>query len=84
MKTFRLTVRAGTFKNLDVTEEDINLAEKIYGPCGSVMKGKMKRPTPGAVVELVIAIPHAITDHKSIVNVGPKIEIEQVLPVYML
>ena len=27
MKTFRLTVRAGTFKNLDVTEEDINLAE---------------------------------------------------------
>ena len=63
MKAFRTSVRSGLFKNFDITEKDVIMAEKIYGPGSSVLKGKTKRPTPKSVLEDWITIPPELTMH---------------------
>ena len=59
-QAFKLAVRSGLFKNCTVEEEDIKIAEKIYGPSVAVFKGKKKRPTPDAVVNDWIEIPEEL------------------------
>jgi len=44
-------------KNCPVTSEDVDLAQKIFGPAVSALKGKSTRQTPKAVVTDEIAIP---------------------------
>ncbi|CAJ1964146.1 unnamed protein product [Cylindrotheca closterium] len=46
IEAFKVAVRSGLFKNCPIREEDIVIADKIYGPSASVLKGKTKRPTP--------------------------------------
>lgn len=61
MKTFKLAVRSGMFKNCPIEESDITMAEKIYGPSASAMKGKTRRPQPEAIREDWIEIPRELT-----------------------
>ena len=61
LKAFKLAVRSGLFKNCPIEEKDIVVAEKIYGPSASVLKGKTKRPTPNAIVDDWIEIPRELT-----------------------
>ena len=62
MNKFKLAVRAGMFKNCPLTESDIVVADKIYGPSVSALKGKNKRPTPRRVVDDWIEIPKELLD----------------------
>jgi hypothetical protein len=68
IRAFRIAVRSGLFKNCNITESDITLAEKIYGPGSSVLKGKMKRPTPQGIREDEIEIPPELTMHNLFVD----------------
>jgi hypothetical protein len=40
VEAFKVAVHSGLFKNCPIREEDIVIAEKIYGPSASVLKGK--------------------------------------------
>ena len=63
IKAFKIAVRSGLFKNCPLVEEDITMAEKIYGPSVSAMKGKTRRPTPKGVHSDWIEIPPELTIH---------------------
>ncbi|CAJ1943867.1 unnamed protein product [Cylindrotheca closterium] len=52
-------------KNCPITEEDVNISEKIYGPSVSTIKGKQKRPTPKAVVDDWIEMPKELLKYNS-------------------
>ncbi|CAJ1944663.1 unnamed protein product [Cylindrotheca closterium] len=60
---FKLAIRGNFFKNCPITEEDVNISEKIYGPSVSTIKGKQKRPTPKAVVDDWIEMPKELLKH---------------------
>ncbi|CAJ1943965.1 unnamed protein product [Cylindrotheca closterium] len=64
---FKLAIRGNFFKNCPITEEDVNISEKIYGPSVSTIKGKQKqkRPTPKAVVDDWIEMPKELLKHNS-------------------
>jgi len=68
MKAFTLAVRSGLFKNCPIEEEDIKIAEKIYGPSAAVIKGKTKRPTPDPIVNDWIEIPPELVMHNAIIE----------------
>jgi hypothetical protein len=51
-------------KNNPVTTEDVNIAEKIFGPDLATLKGKMTRRAPVPVIEDRIEIPRV--DHGTI------------------
>ena len=61
-KLFKLAIRGNFFKNCPITEADIDVAEKIYGPSASTFKGKTKRKTPQAVVDDWIEIPKELLE----------------------
>ncbi|CAJ1934588.1 unnamed protein product [Cylindrotheca closterium] len=63
VQAFRIAVRSGLFKNCNVNEEDAIIAEKIYGPGSSVLKGKTKRPTPEGARDDWIEIPKVLLIH---------------------
>ncbi|CAJ1936900.1 unnamed protein product [Cylindrotheca closterium] len=62
---FKLAIRGNFFKNCPITEEDVNISEKIYGPSISTIKGKQKRTTPKAVVDDWIEMPKELLKHNS-------------------
>src|SRR6056300_1475608 len=64
-KLFKLAIRGNFFKNCPITEEDVIIAEKIYGPSASTLKGKRKRKTPEAVVDDWIDMPKELLEHNS-------------------
>ena len=68
IKAFKIAVRTGLFKNCPITESDVALADQIYGPSASVLKGKTKRSTPKAVIDDWIEIPPEITDNNLKIN----------------
>ncbi|CAJ1935833.1 unnamed protein product [Cylindrotheca closterium] len=65
---FKLAIWGNFFKNCPITEEDVNISEKIYGPSVSTIKGKQKRPTPKAVVGDWIEMPKELLKHNSYLN----------------
>ncbi|CAJ1944908.1 unnamed protein product [Cylindrotheca closterium] len=63
IEAFKVAVRSGLFKNCPIREEDIVIADKIYGPSASVLKGKTKHPTPEAVRDVWVEIPCELLVH---------------------
>ncbi|CAJ1945755.1 unnamed protein product [Cylindrotheca closterium] len=68
IEAFKVAVCSGLFKNCPIREEDIVIADKIYGPSASVLKGKTKRPTPEAVWDDWVEIPHELLVHNVDLN----------------
>ena len=60
IKDFKFLTRTNMISNNPVTEEDIKLAVKIYGPEIAILKGKMTRKRPTLAKLDVIAIPKKI------------------------
>ncbi|KAL3936840.1 MAG: hypothetical protein SGBAC_007929 [Bacillariaceae sp.] len=65
----KAAVRLNVIKNMPVTSEDLGLAEKIFGPDISTLKGRSTRTTPDAVIEDFMEIPPEVTRHQRIVNI---------------
>jgi hypothetical protein len=57
VKDFKTIVNTNAIHNLPVTIEDINIAEKIFGPDIGALKGKTTRKKPTPVIEDYIEIP---------------------------
>jgi hypothetical protein len=62
-KQFKAIVAMNAIKNLPVTIEYINLAEKIFGPDIGCLKGKTTRVKPASVVSDYIEVPTEIFDN---------------------
>eukprot|EP00980_Cylindrotheca_fusiformis_P016549 scaffold4962_cov112-Cylindrotheca_fusiformis.AAC.3 len=58
-----MLIRQNLVKNCPITIEDVKLAEKIFGPDISTIKGKSTRPRPQAVIDDYIEIPEELTMH---------------------
>ena len=63
IRRLKQAIRAGLFKDCNLTEEALNHAEAIYGRDASVMKGKSTRITPPKVIDDWISIPKELTMH---------------------
>ena len=46
VENMKMVIRQNLFKNCPVTIQDVNLAEKIFGPDVSTMKGRSTKPSP--------------------------------------
>ena len=57
VEDFKAILKMNLIKNCPITTEDINLAEKIFGPDIGSIKGKTTRRKPLAVVKSHIEIP---------------------------
>eukprot|EP00978_Attheya_sp_CCMP212_P000843 scaffold1766_cov39-Attheya_sp.AAC.3 len=57
MDNFKSLLRMNIIKNCPVTTEDVNIAEKIFGPDVSSLKGKSTRRKPKPVRKDLIEIP---------------------------
>ncbi len=67
MENFKSLLRMNIIKNCPVTVDDINIAEKIFGPDVSSLKGKSTRQKPKPVREDLIEIPkELISQHHNI------------------
>ena len=53
-------IQMNTIKNCPVTTEDVTLAEKIYGPDPSNLKGKSTCSQPPAVIDDEIELPEEL------------------------
>jgi hypothetical protein len=54
---FKTIVMSNQIRNLPVTLEDVNLAEKMFGPYNGALKGKTTRQKPALVVWDYIEVP---------------------------
>jgi hypothetical protein len=67
IKDFKAIITMNAIKNLPVTIEDINLAEKIFGPDIGALKGKTTRQKPTPVINDYIEIPEElINNHQKV------------------
>ena len=57
LRDFKAIVRMNAISNCPITVEDINIAEKVYGPDIGSLKGKTTRIKPKPVVRDYIEIP---------------------------
>ena len=57
MEAFKAMLKSNIIKNCPVTAADVDIAEKIYGPAISTLKGKTTRQTPKPVVADEVMIP---------------------------
>lgn len=60
MDSLKKLLRQNLIKNCPVTVDDVNLAEKIFGPDVSTLKGRSTRPRPTTVIEDAIEIPREL------------------------
>jgi hypothetical protein len=61
-KDMRAVLRLNMIKDCPVVEEDIILAEKIFGKDVAVIKGKTTRSTPKPVLQDTVAVPKALKE----------------------
>ena len=61
-ETLKHVLRQNIIKNCPVTAEDVNIAERIFGPDMGALKGKSTRKTPAAVRDDVVEIPPEIKE----------------------
>jgi hypothetical protein len=67
MENFKSLLQMNIIKNCPVTVEDVNIADKIFGPDMSSLKGKSVRQKPKPVRKDLIEIPkELIEQHKDI------------------
>ena len=59
---FKALLKMNFIKNCPVTVEDVKVAERIFGPALSTLKGKSTRKTPKPVIRDEIEIPSEIKD----------------------
>ena len=59
--TLKNLIRMNAIKNCPITTEDISIAEKIYGPDPSTLKGKSTRSQPPAVINDEIELPDELS-----------------------
>ena len=59
-RDFRSMLRSNMIRNCPITEEDVKIAEKIYGKDISTLKGKSTRTTLAPKVRDVIQVPKAL------------------------
>ena len=57
LEAFKAMLKSNIIKNCPVTAADVDIAEKIYGPVISNLKGKTTRQTPKPVVANEVMIP---------------------------
>ena len=67
LNDFKSIIKTNAIKNLPVTLDDINIAEKIFGTDIGALKGKTTRQKPAPVVSDYIEIPkELISNHQHI------------------
>jgi hypothetical protein len=57
-------IQMNAIKNNPVTKEDVNIAEKIFGPDVATLKGKTTCPAPVPIIEDCIEIPRELITAK--------------------
>ena len=60
VEAFKAMLKGNVIKNCPITAADVDIAEKIYGPAISTLKGKTTRKTPKAVVADEVLIPQEL------------------------
>jgi len=67
VENFKAILKQNLIKNCPVTVEDVNIAEKFFGPDIGTLKGKSTRPNPPVVRDDLIEIPKELKqEHKDI------------------
>lgn len=62
---FKAIIKSNQISNIPITIDDINIAEKIFGPDVGALKGKTTRQKPAPVVADYIEIPKELIDNHS-------------------
>ena len=66
-RDFRLLLRSNMIRNCPVTEEDVRIAEKVFGKDIATLKGKSVRTKPIPGVSNVVKVPKALKrEHRNI------------------
>ena len=68
VKNFKSLLKANMIKNCPVTIEDVNIAEKIFGPSMLSLKGKSMRRTPKPVRADVIEMPPKLIEQHHLIE----------------
>ena len=73
VRDYKNLIRFSLIKNCPVTIKDIKIAEDIYGPSISALKGKTRRQRPDPVINDTIAIPEQLKNLHRDVTIGADI-----------
>ena len=68
ISTLKNLIQMNVIKNCPVTTEDVTIAEKIYGPNPSKLKGKSTCSQPPAVINDDIKLPEELTGCDDLVS----------------
>ena len=60
VENFKNILHQNIIKNCPVTVEDVNIAERIFGPDVAAIKGRATRPKPPIVHEEQVEIPQEL------------------------
>ncbi len=63
LRNLKYFIRQGLVDNCPVTTKDLDIAEKIYGPDVSTLKGRSTRSKPKPIVDDTIEVPPEILDN---------------------
>ena len=63
LRNLNMAIRQNIIQNLPVTVEDIDIAEKIFGPNVSTLKVRTTRKSPKVVVDDFIEIPRKLIEN---------------------
>ena len=64
VEAFKAMLKGNVIKNCPVTSADVDIAEKLYGPAISTLKGKTTRKTPRAMVaDEALILQELLTKH---------------------
>jgi hypothetical protein len=63
IETFKTLLKMNAIRSCPVTTEDVNIAEKIFGPNMSSLKGKSTRQKSTPVQEYTIEIPEELIEN---------------------
>lgn len=67
LEDYKKSIQVNAIKNCPVTVEDVNIAEKIFGPDIYTLKGKATRTKPKTIVKDYIEIPTELKEkHESV------------------